>query len=84
VTVGNNADVTTNPTCVSYGTMTDGGWYLCAHSMIGTTFGVYTTTNDLNFMEAMAYSQEAIQMNAGVTVSFLGTNPASYPVSNAL
>ncbi len=84
MTVGNNIDVTKNPTCVTEGTMTDGGWYLCPNSMIGTTFGVYTTTDYFNFMEAMAYSQEAIQMNGGVTVSFLGTNPASYPVSNAL
>ncbi len=32
----------------------------------------------------MAYSQEAIQMNAGVTVSVIGTNNPAYPASNAL
>jgi hypothetical protein len=35
-------------------------------------------------MEAMAFSQEAIQMNAGVTVSFTGTNDPTYPASNAI
>ena len=34
-------------------------------------------------MEAMVYSQEAIQMNA-LTVSFIGSNSATYPASNAL
>ena len=63
--------------------MLDGGWYMCTTSMIGIVFGVYSTTNVVNFMEAMAYSQEAVQMNAGVTVSFLGSNTV-YPVSNAL
>jgi hypothetical protein len=56
--------------------MKDGGWYMCPEPMIGTTFGVYTSTNDfysaddyLTFIEVMAYSQEAIQMNA-LLVSF--------------
>ncbi len=89
MTMGNDPDVTLNPKCVTHGTMLDGGWYLCLTSMIGNTFGVYTTQNTvdntLNFNELMAYSQEAIQMNAGVTVSYLGTNNDSlYPVSNAL
>jgi hypothetical protein len=44
--------------------MTDGGWYGCPNSMIGTTFGVYTISNYLNFVEVMAFSQEAIQMKA--------------------
>ncbi len=35
-------------------------------------------------MEVMAYSQEAIHMNAGVTMSFLGTNGSLYPASNAI
>jgi hypothetical protein len=74
VTVGNNADVTLNPTCVARGTMTDGGWYLCPNSMIGNIFGFYSTTQYVNFMEAMAFSQEAIQMNA-ILVSFLGIAP---------
>ena len=52
--------------------------------MTGTVFGVYTTADYLNFMEVMAYSQEAIQTNTGVTVSFLGTNVYSYPASNAM
>jgi hypothetical protein len=65
--------------------MTDGGWHPCPNSMIGTTFGVYTESNDyLNFMEAMAYSQEAIHLNAGITVSFLGTIYPGYPTSNAI
>ena len=56
VTVGNDADVTLNPTCVSVGTMIDGGWYFCPTSMIGTTFGVYTKSDYFNFLEAMAFS----------------------------
>jgi hypothetical protein len=44
--------------------------------MTGTTFGFYTTSDFFNFMEVAAYSQEAIQMNAGVTVSFVGKNTA--------
>jgi hypothetical protein len=84
VTVGNNSDVTLNPICVAPGTMTDGGWYSCPPSMIGKIFGIYSTTSAFNFMEAMAYSQEAIQMNVGVTVSFIGTNDPTYPVSNAI
>ncbi len=74
MTVGNNADVTLNPTCVARGTMTDGGWNLCPNSMIGTTFGFYSASEYVNFMEAMAFSQEAIQMNA-MLVSFLGIAP---------
>jgi hypothetical protein len=64
--------------------MTDGGWHLCPISMIGTTFGVYTESDYLNFMEAMAYSQEAIQLNPGITMSFLGTKSADSPGSNAI
>jgi hypothetical protein len=63
--------------------MTDGGWNMCPNSMIGTTFGVYSTSTYVNFVEAMAYSQEAIQMNA-LSVSFLGKNMPGYPVSNAI
>jgi hypothetical protein len=62
-TVGNDSDVTKNSVCVPLGAMTDGGWYPCPNSMIGTTFGVYTKSEYLNFLEAMAYSQEAIHMN---------------------
>jgi hypothetical protein len=58
VTVGNNTDVTLNPVCVPLGTMSDGGWNMCSNSMIGTIFGFYSTEVLLNFMEAMAYSQE--------------------------
>jgi hypothetical protein len=83
-TVGNNTDVTYNPVCVPLGAMTDGGLYRCPNSMIGTTFGVYSNTEYLNFMEVMAYSQEAINLNSGVTVSFLGTNLPSYGASNAI
>jgi len=35
-------------------------------------------------MEVMAFLQEAIQLNKGVTVSFLGTNEAVYLASNAI
>ncbi len=83
MTVGNNADVKTNAVCVVLGTITDGGWYLCPASMNGTILGIHSLLF-LNYMEAMAYSQEAIQMNAGVTVSYIGTNNHIYPVSNAL
>jgi hypothetical protein len=64
--------------------MTDGGWYPCPNSMIGTTLGVYSNKEYLNFVEVMAYSQEAIHLNAGVTVSFLGTNNPFYSASNAI
>ena len=64
--------------------MTDGGWYPCLKSLTGNTFGVYSTIKILNFMEVMAYSQEAIQTNAGVTVSSIGTVDPKYITSNAL
>ena len=68
--------------------MTDGGWYLCPESMSGTTFGVYSMLTAVNFMEAMAYSQEAIQLSGGASVSFVGIDNVfsgiAYPVSNAL
>jgi hypothetical protein len=63
--------------------MTDGGWNICQNSMIGTTFGVYSTTTYLNFVEVMAFSQEAIQMNA-LSVSFLGTNIPGHEASSAI
>jgi hypothetical protein len=44
--------------------MPDGGWNMCPSSMTGIVFGVYTTLTTMNFIEAMAFSQEAIQMNA--------------------
>ena len=64
--------------------MTDGGWEKCPDSMTGIVFGVYCFADYLNFMEVMAYSQEAIQTNTGVTVSFLGTNVSGYPASNTI
>jgi hypothetical protein len=64
--------------------MTDGGWHPCPNSMNGTTFGVYFNSDYLIFMEAMAYSQEAIHLNPGITVSFLGTNHPAFPASNAI
>ena len=63
--------------------MTDGGWYECLNSMIGTIFGVYTTSNHLNFMEVISFSLEAIQMKASL-VSFLGTNNSILTASNAI
>ena len=56
---------------------------MCPNTMIGTTFGVFSTTTYIDFVEAMAYSQEAIQMNA-LSVSFIGTNLPGYPASNAI
>ncbi len=82
---GNYTDVTLNPDCVPLEAMTDGGWYPCPNSMIGTTFGVYTKSNlHLQFMEAFAYSQEAIHMNAGVTISLLGEIESTFSASNAI
>jgi len=40
--------------------MDEGGWHICPNSMNGIVFGVYTTNAVLNFMEAMAFSQDAI------------------------
>ena len=58
---------------------------MCPMSMIGTTLGMYSTLSGFNFFELMAYSQEAIQINAGVIVSFIGTNnDPFYLVSNAI
>jgi hypothetical protein len=84
VTFGISAAVASNPVCVALAKITDGGWYFCPTSMIGKVFGMYSNNDYLNFMEAMAYTQEAIQMNAGVTVSFIGTNDLTYPASNAI
>jgi hypothetical protein len=64
------------------GAMIDGGWYVCQDSMIGTIFGIYSTTNYLDPVEIMLYSQEAVQMNA---ISAVSTNPfASFPAANAI
>jgi hypothetical protein len=63
--------------------MPDGGWNMCPSSMTGIVFGVYTTSSDIGFVEAMAFSQEAIQMNA-LSWSFLGTNDAPNLASNAI
>jgi hypothetical protein len=53
--------------------MPDGGWYMCPTSLSGITFGIYSTTNYITFMEVMVFSQEAIQLRSGVTMSFIGT-----------
>ena len=63
--------------------MTDGGWHPCPYSMIGTTFGVYSKQNNVNFLEVMAFSQEAIQMNA-LSMSFIGINNPLMLASNAI
>lgn len=84
MTVGNNSNVLLNPICVPFGAITDGGFNMCPNSMDGVVFGVYSTTNFFHFLEAMAYSQEGIHLNIGVTVSFLGTNAAPYLASNAI
>ena len=84
MTVGNDEDVTKNAVCVALNTKTDGGWYPCPKSLTGKTFGVYSSIKILNFMEVMAYSQEAIQTNDGVTVSSIGTSEPNFIPSNAL
>ncbi len=64
------------------GSMTNGGWYMCLNSMTGTIFGLYSTTDYLDFVEIMLYSQEAIQMNA---LSAVASNPdVSFPAANAI
>ena len=60
VTFGNNSNFTLNAICVAFGTMPEGGWYKCPNSMTGIVFSVYSTTQTVNFMEIMAYSQDAI------------------------
>ncbi len=81
-TFGTNSVVTSNPVFMPAGAMTDGGWYMCLDSMIGTIFGIYSTTDFIDFTEIMLYSQEAIQMNA---LSAVATNPwTNAPSANAL
>ena len=64
------------------GAMTDGGWYMCLDSMTGTIFGLYSTTDFLDFVEIILYSQEAIQMNAQSAVATDNTGTRLAP--NAL
>jgi hypothetical protein len=52
--------------------------------MSGTTFSIYSTTNFVMLMKAMAFTKEAIQMNAGASVSVIGTKSLLMPASNAL
>jgi hypothetical protein len=68
--------------------MSDGGWYACPNLMTGTVFGFYVTDKNasfvcFNFMEVMAFTQEAIQLKANVIVSVIGTNIPTYPAANA-
>jgi len=53
--------------------MSDGGWCNCAPSMTGTVFSVYSNNAIVSFMEVMAYTQKALQINTGVTVTSIGT-----------
>jgi hypothetical protein len=53
--------------------MTRGGWCNCTELVPGTVFGIYTKNDILSFMEVMAYTQKALQIIPGVTVSFIGT-----------
>jgi hypothetical protein len=41
--------------------------------MTGTVFGVYSWHAIVSFMEVMAYTQKALQINTGVTVTSIGT-----------
>jgi hypothetical protein len=65
--------------------MSDGGWYACPNLMTGTVFGFYLAGTPVcfNFMEVMAFTQEAIQLKASVIVSVIGTNNPTYPSANA-
>ena len=55
---------------------------MCSTTMTGTIFGIYSATDFLNFVEAMLYSQEAIQMNA---LSAVATDfSLGFPATNAL
>ena len=83
-TVGNDANPKLNPTCINEYTMPDGGFYMCSSIMKGNVFGFWIYTDYFNFQEAMAYSQEAIQMNALSTSIIAGTANTTYPISNAI
>ncbi len=74
MTFGDNPDVTTNtPFCTECNNMMNGGWCNCASSMTGTVFGVYSMQAIVSFMEVMAYTQKALQINTDVTVTSIGT-----------
>ena len=64
--------------------MSDGGWEPCQKTIIGKVLGVYSTTEPLNFMEVMAYSEEAIQLGAGVVVSIKGTPDIDKPLNRVI
>jgi len=83
-TVGYNANPNSNPTCIYEYTMTDGGFYMCSSIMQGNVFGFWMYADYFNFMEAMAYSQEAIQMNALSTSIISGSAHSGHPISNAI
>ncbi len=84
VTVGFNANPVSNPTCIYEYTMTDGGFYMCSSIMQGKVFGFWGYADYYNFNEAMAYSQEAIQMNALSTAIISGSADVNHPISNAI
>ena len=73
MTFGYNSDVTINPICAACSNMISGGWCNCDSWMTGNVFGVYTNNDILSFMEVMAYTQKALQINPGVTVLIAGT-----------
>ena len=51
LSIGNNADVTTNTVCLTG--VTDGGWWTCSGT--GSYFGIFSNTN-FKFPEIMIYS----------------------------
>jgi hypothetical protein len=74
VTFGDNPNVMTNtPFCTECINMMNGGWCNCASPITGTVFGVDSNYAIVSFIEVMAYTQKALQINTGVTVTSIGT-----------
>lgn len=63
--------------------MSDGGWCNCAPSMTGTVFSVYSNIAIVSFMEVMAYTQKALQINTDVTVTSIGAELFPFVINNA-
>ncbi len=83
MTFGDDPDHTKNTVCVPLGTMIDGGWYMCPVILTGKIFSYFSANEVIQLWEAMAFSEEAIQMNAGA-VSKTGYNYPNYPIENSL
>jgi hypothetical protein len=46
--------------------MTNGGWWPCYRPLSGSYFSVTSDLSEVDFMEAMIYNQQAIQLKAKV------------------